>query len=158
VIEAAIEATRTADKDLVPVATRLLGRARHSTAEAELRVGELIRNESPEVRLAAVQSASALGMPLTDYGAKISKLLDIFAEDALDLISVIGNQGRSFEFMVPKICEHITRAIREMDDELAMALLDCLQRIGADPQRSIEKCIRSPEIRREALHRLSSAP
>lgn len=114
----------------------------------------LIRCSSPPTSLAAIQSASALGMPLRDYGAKISKLLDLCAEDSFALVDVIGQQGKSFAFMGPKICEHILRAIREFDDELASELLTCLRKIADNPQHSIETLIKSPEIRKEALERL----
>ena len=73
VIEAAICATHSGDKDVVPVAARLLGRARRPDAETEARVLALIRSGSPPVSLAAIQSASALGMPLGDYGEKRSR-------------------------------------------------------------------------------------
>ena len=156
VIEAAIHATHDADIDIVPVATRLLGAARRPTAAAEARVRELIRHTSPQTSLAAIQSASDLGMPLADSGAKISKLLDVFAADSFALVDVIGQQGKAFSFMGPKICEHIARAIRELDDELVNALLDCLQRIVDDPPRLIETVIKSPEIRKESLERLAA--
>lgn len=155
VIDAAIAATGSGDGDLTPVATRLLGGSRQSDAETEARIRELIRNDSPQTALAAIRSASALGMPLADYGAKITKLLDVFAEDSFVLLDVIGVQGRAFEFMAPKICEQIERSIREIDDQLTSALLECLRRITADPQHCIEKRIKSPEIRREALERLA---
>ena len=116
---------------------------------------ELVGNASPKTCLAAIQSAHELGMPVGEFGAKISKLMDDFAADSLALVDVIGQQGRAFEFMEPKICEHIATAIREIDDELVSALLECLQKIVDDPQRSIEKRIKSPEIRREALERLA---
>ncbi len=155
VIEAAIEATHSNDKEIVPVATRLLGGARTSNLKTEARVRELVGNASPKTCLAAIQSAHELGMPLSEFGAKISKLMDDFAADSLALVDVIGQQGRAFEFMEPKICEHIATAIREIDDELVSALLECLQKIVDDPQRSIEKRIKSPEVRREALERLA---
>jgi hypothetical protein len=154
VIEAAIRATHSGDKDLVPVAARLLGAARRPDAETEARVRALIRCSSPPTSLAAIQSAAALGMPLRDYGAKISKLLDLCAEDSFALVDVIGQQGTTFAFMGPKICEHISRAIREFDDELASALLMCLRKIADNPQHSIETLIKSPEISKEALERL----
>jgi hypothetical protein len=154
VIEAALRATHSGDKDLVPVAARLLGGARRPDAETEARVRNLIRSGSPATNLAAIQSAAALGMPLRDYGARISKLLDICAEDSFALVDVIGQQGNSFSFMGPKICEHIAQAIREIDDQLASALLICLRKIVDNPQHSIETFIKSPEIRKEALERL----
>jgi hypothetical protein len=154
VIEAAIQATRSGDGDLIPVATRLLGGARQSDAETRSRIQELIRHDSPQTSLAAIQSASALGMSLGDYGAKITKLLDSFAEDSFALLDVIGTQGRTLEFMGPKICEHIAKSIREIDDDLTSALLECLRRITSDPGQCIETRIKSPPIRMEALERL----
>jgi hypothetical protein len=154
-IEAAIDATHCGDQDIVPLATRLLGGARPSNRKAETRVRELIGNASPQTSLAAIQSASALGMPVGDFGAKISKLLDVSAADSLALVDVIGQQGKAFGFMGPKICEHIVLAIREIDDDLVDALLECLQRIVDNPQRSLETLIKSPEIRKQALERLT---
>ena len=154
VIEAALRATHSGDKDLVPVAARLLGAARAPDAETEVRVRALIRGGSPPTSLAAIQSAAALGMPLRDYGTRISKLLDMCAEDSFALVDVIGKQGKTFAFMGPKICEHVARAIREIDEQLANALLTCLSKIVDNPQRSIETLIKSPEIRKEALERL----
>ncbi len=116
----------------------------------------LIRSGSPPTSLAAIQSAAALGMPLGDYGAQISKLLDLCAEDSFALVDVIGQQGKTFAFMGPKICEHIARAIREFDDELVSSLLRCLGKIVDNPQHSIESLIKSPEIRKEALERLEN--
>jgi hypothetical protein len=155
-IEAAIDATRCPDKDLVPVAARLLGKARGANSEAEARVRELIRMGSPQTCLAAIQSASELGMPLVDFSAKISKLLDLLGGNSLLLIEVIGQQGNALGSLGPQICEYTARAIREMDDELTDVLLDCLRKIVDDPRRQVETLIKSPAIREETLKRLGT--
>lgn len=157
VIEAAIRATHSGDKDLVPVATRLLGRGRNPDAETEARVRALIRSASRPTSLAAMESAAALKIPLTEYRERIAKLLDLCAEDSFALLDVIGQQGRNFSFMGPKICEHIARAIRELDDELACALLQCLGKIVDNPRQVLEMMIKKPETRREALERFENA-
>lgn len=153
-VESAMHATYSGDKDLVPVAARLLGRARVSDAKIEARVLELIRSGTPPTSLAAIQSAAAIGLPLKSHRSKITKLLDIFAEDSFALLEVIGTQGSSFTFLAPKICEHVVDAIREMDDPRVLALLTCLQKIVDNPRDTIEGSIRSLEIRTEAIERL----
>ena len=155
VIEAAVQATRSRDKDLVPVATRLLGGARQSDADAESRVRELIASRSPQTSLAALQSASSLGIPLAEFAGRIAKLLDLFAEDSFALVKVIAQQGASLRLLAAQICEHIGHAIGADDDALADALLECLLAIADDPAASIESRIRSPEIRGKALVRLA---
>jgi hypothetical protein len=157
VIEAAIEATHNRDQDIVPVAARLLGGARRACPPAEARVRQLIGHTSPPTSLAAMLSAHALGIPLGEYRAKIVKLLDQYGPEALPLIGVISEQGKPLGFLEAKICEHLAMAIREIDDEWVSALLECLQSIVDAPQQSIERRIKSPEIRREALQRLAVA-
>ncbi|MFK8113138.1 MAG: hypothetical protein AB8B91_13100 [Rubripirellula sp.] len=154
VSEAAIKATHSKDPALVPLATRLLGRARSGGADSESRVRQLVSNSSPYTSLAAIESASALGMPMAVFGKRIGKLLDQFAEDSFSLLEIIGQQGKSFGFLAPKICEHIARAIVSIDEDLTQALVDCLRKISDDPRKMIENRIKSIEVRTEALQRL----
>ena len=97
-----------------------------------------------------------MGIPLGEYRASVTSLLDQFEADALQLIELIAQQGKSFAFMEAKICEQIALAIREIDDEWATALLACLGSIVEDPRASVQQWIKSPEIRREALERLAA--
>jgi hypothetical protein len=156
-IEAAIEATRCPDQDLAAAAARLLGKARTCDPQTEARVRELIRRGPPQTSLAAIQSAADLGIPLIDFAAKISKLLDLLGRNSLPLLDVIGGQGLALGSLVPRICRHAERAIREMDDDWTDALLDCLQKIVDDPRRQLETRIKSPQIRAQTLERLDES-
>ncbi len=158
VIDAALSATYSGDKDLVPVAVRLLAGARHERSEIVDRVRQLIRSRSIQISLAAIQSANALGINLAEYRAKLSKLLDAVAEDSFDLLSVIGDQGHRLGFLEPQICTHIAIAIGELDDDLSVALVGCLSKIVDDPRRSIELRIKSPEIQQRAIDCLAKRP
>ncbi len=154
VIEAALDATRSGDKDLVPVAVRLLAGARHDSAEVIDRVCSLIRSDSTQTSLAAIQAADALGIGLIDYSVRISKLLDALAEDAFELLKVIGRQGDQMGFLEGQICQHTTRALKAVDGDLVTALLQCLSKITSNPQAAIERNIRSPQLQQEALEHL----
>lgn len=156
-IEAALEATHSRDPDIVPVAAQLLGGARRSSPQVETRVRQLIGHAAPPTALAAVRSAHALGMPLEDHRAQIVNLLDQYGAEALTLVDIIAEQGQRMSKLEPAICQQIAIAIREIDDDWAAALCDCLRQIVEDPQQSIEWRIKSPEIRREALQRLAVA-
>ena len=156
-IESAVHASRSGDRDLVPIATKLLGRGRESTPMVRQRIRELISDEDPLIAFSAMLSAQAVGISLTGHRRRISKLLDQFAGNSLALLEVVGQQGREFASLESQVCELLVRAIRTSDDEFASALIECLRRIVEEPRRAIEKRIQSKVIREEALQRFDAA-
>ncbi|MGI9473099.1 MAG: hypothetical protein ACR2NZ_16275, partial [Rubripirellula sp.] len=146
---------RSGDPDLVPVAARLLGKTRRPTPEIEGRVRAMIRRESPQTLFAAVLSAESLKMPADVFQSKLGKLLDLFSQDSIEILQLIGRQGHDCQFLAPKICDHVTNAIREMDQKTVDEGLECLRRIESSPDKALQKHIKSPEIQREALERLA---
>ncbi len=157
VIESAVLASRSSDRDLVPIATQLLGRGREFKPAVRQRITELMFDGHPPTALAAMLSAQAVGIPLKGHRPLISKLLDLFAQDSFSLLEVVGKQGTDFASLEPQVCEHLVRAIRASDDELALALIQCLRRIAEEPRQAIEKRIQSKVIREEALQRFDAA-
>ncbi len=155
VIDAAMVATQSGDMDLIPVAVRLLAGMRRDRADVVDRVRKLIRSDSPAIALAAVQAADALGVDLTEYQAKLGRLLEAYAEDAFDLLGVIGQQGHRLGILDAQVCDHLARSIEAEDAELASAFLQCLCLIVDNPKRSIERHIKSPEIQQQAIARLA---
>lgn len=155
VIEAALIATESDDRDLVPVAVRLLAGAREDSPELLERVQRLILSRSTATSLAAIQSANALGMNLKPYASKISKLLDSVAEDAFELLQVIGDQGHQLGSLDRKICRSTTLAIKHCDEDLTVALTACLARITSDPESSVRRYIKSPEHKQAAIAHLA---
>ena len=95
-LQAALDATRSGDKDLVPIATKLLGRGRTSAATIRQRITELMSDEHPPTALAAVLSAQSHGLALKTHRSRISRLLDQCVEDSIPLIAIVGQQGRDF--------------------------------------------------------------
>jgi hypothetical protein len=152
-VQAALAATHSGDRDLRPVAVSLLAGARHASGEVTARVRRLIKSRWIQTSLAAIQAADALGMDLSQHHRRISKLLDAVAEDAFDLLRVIGNQGARLRRLEPKICGQLVPAIKHGDSDLTLALLDCLSRIVDDPKSSLVRQIKAPDIRCEAMER-----
>ncbi len=157
VIKAAIAATQRGDTDLTVAATRLLAKSKSVDSDAERRVRELIRSHVSEISLAAILSAAAMDIPLAEFSAKISKLLDWFAGDPFALVDAIAVQGRSLSSLGAKMCSLLVAAIGDLDDERIDTLIECLTRIADDPQRLIETQIKPREVRQEALRRLAVA-
>ncbi len=153
VIQAALAATRSGDRDVVPVAVRLLAGARQESPELIDRVGGLIKSRQIQTSLAAIQAADALGMDLSGHHRRVSKLLDSVAEDAFGLLRVIGNQGSRLATLEAKICAQLVPAIKFADDELTRALLQCLSRIVDDPELSLARRIKEPQIKQEAVEK-----
>lgn len=155
--KAVLVASRSQDRDLAPIATLLLGRIHEPAPEIQQRLVELFDSRHPPTAHAAIESANTLGMSLFPHRAKISRLLDRYAEDPFRLLVVIGGQGHEFVSFEKQICRHLGRAIRRSDSELASALLGCLCRIAEHPRRTIESGMRNRQLRDEALRRLESS-
>ncbi|MCG8653100.1 MAG: hypothetical protein MI861_24890 [Pirellulales bacterium] len=157
VIEAALKASRSADQDLVPVAVRLLAGARQESPAVTKRVQQLIHCDSTQTSLAAVQAAHALGLDLTPHRGQLSRLLDQLAEDAFDLLTVIGAQGSKLNSFDKQICKHVSKAIRAADKELASALLRCLRHISESPGEALRRYIKTPTILHDAMEQLEQS-
>ena len=158
-IEAAMEATRSGDPDVVPVAARLLGKARSNSPELQSCVIDLIRRSSPRVALAAMQAAVELNLPLGGYRRKVAKLLNYFAGDPSPVLDLIGSQGTAFRSLAPKIMSRLALAIRDQDESLIDAALICLERIHDDTDGLISKYLKPGQSQltaRTHLHALKT--
>jgi hypothetical protein len=156
-LESAMSATRHGEPDLVPLATKLLGRGRTVSDAVVKRVKELMDSPQPATALAAFTAGEALGIPLDSHRRRIGKLLDQYPGDSLPILELVGGQGHAFASLEPQICAHLSRAIQASDDELAAALIECLRRIADRPRQAIERRIRGRETREAALQRFDSA-
>jgi hypothetical protein len=156
-LESAMYATRYGESDLVPLATKLLGRGRTVSDTVVERVKELMDSPRPDTAFAAFIAGEALGIPLDSHRRRIAKLLDQYPGDSLPLLEIVGGQGLAFASLEPQICAHLSRAIQASDDELAAALIECLRRIADRPRQAIERRIRGRETREAALQRFDSA-
>jgi hypothetical protein len=156
-LEAAMSATCYGEPDLVPLATKLLGRGRTVSDAVVKRVKELMDSPKPATSLAAFTAGQALGIPLDSHRRRIAKLLDRYPGDTLRLLELVGGQGQAFASLEPQICAHLSRAIEASDDELAAALIECLRRIADRPRQAIERRIRGRQTREAALQRFDSA-
>ncbi len=156
-LESAMNATRHGESDLVPLATKLLGRGRTVSDAVVKRVKELMDSPQPATALAAFTAGEALGIPLDSHRRRIAKMLDQYPGDSLPILELVGGQGQAFASLEPQICAHLSRAIQASDDELASALIECLRRIADRPRQAIERRIRRRETREAALQRFDSA-
>ena len=154
--EAAMIASKSGDPDLVPVAARLLGNSRQPSVDVAERLRTMIRKESHQTVYSAVLSAEKLGLPTEVFYSKLGKLLELFQQDATELLQLVGRQGNACNFLVPNICEQIVRSLRSLDHPAADEALRCLGQIESDPEAALKKQIRSPEICQEALERFSA--
>lgn len=145
-IEAAMNATSCSDPDVVPVAVRLLGNARHSSPEVQSRIHGLIRRGSPRVAFAAMQAAVSLNLPLGGYRRRVSKLLDYFSGDPSPLLELVGAQGTTLSRLAPKITHRLRLAIQDQDDKLVDASLVCLSKIHDDPEKLICRYLKNAEV------------
>jgi hypothetical protein len=156
-LDSAMHATRHGEPDLVPLATKLLGRGRTVSEAVVKRVRELMDSPQPATALAAFIAGQSLGIPLNSHRRRIAKLLDRYPGDSLPLLELVGGQGHAFASLEPQICAHLSRAIEASDDELASALIECLRRIADRPRQAIERRIRGRDAREAALQRFDAA-
>ena len=141
-VEAAIDASRFGDPDVVPLAARVLGKARNVTPELEKRVLDLCRRSKPRITVAAMQAAVELKFPLQGYRRKLAKLLDYFAGDPSPILELIGSQGEKLAVLAPRIMTRLALALRDDDKELVDACLICLLRIRADTESLLPKFVK----------------
>ena len=157
-LDSAMNATRRrGEPEIVPLATKLLGRGRTGSDALVKRVKELMDSPQPATALAAFTAGQRLGIPLDSHRHRIAKLLDQYPGDSLPLLELVGGQGHAFASLEPQICAHLSRAIEASDDELASALIECLRRIADRPRQAIERRIRRRDTREAALQRFDSA-
>lgn len=153
-VESAIKASRLGDPDVIPVAVRVLGKARTCTPDLEKCVLDLCRKSKPRVTVAAMQAAVELNLPLLSYRRKLSKLLDYFAGDPSPILELIGSQGQALNMLAPRIMPRLALAVRDEDESLVDACLNCLADIRADTERLIPKFIKAEESREQVRQRL----
>jgi len=157
VADAAIIASTRWNPDLTPLATRILGKLRAVNPDVQEHLRVLIVRGKPVVQSAAIQSAHDLRLPLESFLPQMIRLLDKPSIDPLPLIMIIQCHGKTFAPAATKICQLLSRALREDDDQWRDALVQCLRSIVDDPRVPIEKSIRSPKLRREVLELMSLA-
>ncbi len=154
VAESALTAIRRGDRDLAPAATRVLGRLRTIEPEVESCLQRLITRGSAVMRAAAFESAEKLGMSLEPFQPQLIRLLKQPAVDPLPVLQIIRRQGKAFAAMAPTICQMIGYAIRDEEDLWTQQLIEGLEAIVDDPHAVIEKQIRVPKLREQALEQL----
>ena len=145
-VEAAIHASRIGDPDVVPVAVRVLGKARTLTPELEKRVLDLCRRSKPRITVAAMQAAVELKLPLDGYRRKLAKLLNYFAGDPSPILELIGSQREKLIGLAPNIMPRLSLALRDDDKELVDACLVCLLRVRADTDHLIPKFVKAENL------------
>jgi hypothetical protein len=145
-VEAAINASRVGDPDLVPLAVRVLGKARTLTPELEKRVLDLCKKSKPRITVAAMQAAVELKLPLDGYRRKLAKLIDYFAGDPSPILELIGSQGEKLSGLAPRIMPRLALALRDDDKELVDACLVCLLRVRADTDHLIPKFVKAEDL------------
>lgn len=153
-VESAINASRFGDPDVVPLAARVLGKARTCTPELETCVLDLCRKSKPRIAVAAMQAAVELNLPLGNYRRKLAKLLDYFAGDPSPILELIGSQGDSLRSLAPRIMPRLVLAVRDDDKELVDACLVCLARVDADTEHLISKFFKADDSRTQVRSRL----
>lgn len=144
-VEAAINASRVGDPDVVPVAVRVLGKARTLTPELEKRVLDLCKKSKPRITVAAMQAAVELKLPLDHYRRKLAKLLDYFAGDPSPILELIGSQGEKLAVLAPRFMPRLALALRDDDKELVDACLVCLIRLRADTEQFLPKFVKAED-------------
>ena len=115
---------------------------------------DLCRKSKPRVTVAAMQAAVELNLPLLSYRRKLSKLLDYFAGDPSPILELIGSQGQALNMLAPRIMPRLALAVRDEDESLVDACLNCLADIRADTERLIPKFIKVEESREQVRQRL----
>jgi hypothetical protein len=106
------------------------------------------------MRAAAFESAEKLGMSLEPFQPQLIRLLKQPAVDPLPVLQIIRRQGKAFAAMAPTICQMIGYAIRDEEDLWTQQLIEGLEAIVDDPHAVIEKQIRVPKLREQALEQL----
>ena len=144
-VEAAINASRFGDPDVVPLAARVLGKARTCTPELEKCVLDLCRKSKPRIAVAAMQAAVELNLSLLNFRRKLAKLFDYFAGDPSPILELIGSQGESLSMLAPRIMPRLALALRDDDNELVDACLVCLTRIRADTDRLVPRFFKADD-------------
>lgn len=145
-VEAAIHASRFGDPDVVPLAARVLGKARTVTPELEKCVLNLCRKGKPGIAVAAMQAAVELKLPLVSFQRKLAKLIDYFAGDPSPILELIGSQGEKLGALAPRIMPRLALALRDDDKELVDACLVCLIRVRADADSLIPKYVKAEPV------------
>lgn len=154
-VESAIKASRSSDPDVVPLAVRVLGKARTCTPELERCVMDLCRKGKPRVAVAAMQAAVELNLSLIDCRRRLVKLFDYFAGDPSPILDLIGSQGHALKMVAPRVMPRLVLAVRDQDSQLVDSCLRCMIHIGADVEGLISKYLKVQEPRDQALQRLA---
>ncbi len=153
-VEAAIHASRVGDPDVVPVAVRVLGKARTLTPELEKRVLNLCRKSKPRITVAAMQAAVELKLPLDGHRRKLAKLLNFFAGDPSPILELIGSQREKLSALAPNIMPRLALAMTHDDKALVDACLICLLRVRADTDHLIPKFVKADNLLEVARARI----
>ncbi len=151
VAEAAMAAIERGDHDVVPLATRVLGRLRLPDKDVERCLARLIERGRPVVRLAALQSAHELGLAMDTFQSTIGRLLDQSQVDPLPLLEIIQQQGHRCASLAPNICQLMSRSLHDEDETWAGQLVECLSSLVDDPRAEVTRTIRSSTTRKKVL-------
>ncbi len=157
VTESAIRAAEGRNLELVPLALELIGMAHPVSDRVQSLITKLVAHSNHAVSIAALRAASSLGMPITPFRDKISRLLSVYAEGSIGLIDIVAKAGPEFESFDVLICRHLAEAIQYSNDQATLSLLECLHQISPDPTAVIEREILDPELQERALKGLSES-
>ena len=134
IIDAAINATTRDDVDLVAQATRLLGKAgsqhlesQHS--EIQHRLVQLSNHRSPAIQLAAIDSATQVGMPHAAFTQSAEQLLHCESFDLTPVLDWIAAGGEDCAPLAPILTQHLEDALAGEHQPAAQQLTSCLESI-----------------------------
>ncbi len=154
--DAAHRLTMSKDQELVVLAARLLGSADADDPRIKARITELAASKIAVISLAAIHSASRLGMPVNSFKLRIEKLLADPAMDVLPLIELMSIHARELTALAGAVCRQAELAIKYQDSEATTALLACLAKMVDDPVTEVVRYIRSRDIQTRAIEVLSA--
>ena len=150
-LEALHAATHASDPDVVPVVIGLLAGADERDEKTVGRVTALLRDRRPTVALAAAKAAYALGLDLKDQMGTLAWLLDKYKQEPFEVLTIIAAQGPSASAIDGTLCHMLPRSFKSLNDDLTLALVNCLRSISDNPKQSIESCLTAGPIREEAI-------
>lgn len=78
-------------------------------------------------------------------------LLDKYKQEPFEVLTMIAAQGPSASAIDGTLCHMLPRSIKSLNDDLTLALVNCLRSISDNPKQSIESCLSAGPIRDEAI-------
>ena len=146
-----LAASETSDIDLQAALAQLIGACEINPELAKPRLLQLSRHRHGVISLAALQSASKLGISASLFLPSAKKLLSSKSLDLLPVLDWVGQQGQACEPLTPLICRLLHEAMIDEDEIGIQATATALGRITSNAATLIQHHIKDPDLCQRAI-------